>query len=462
MIFTFDFAFCAQLGWKEYLGHISCDHVTTNSLNTTYIHDLTLFRSYDELENQFTHYNSIEPTLTGDLFYNTEPTNKMNANTNVYNIVDECYNYNFLKDAITACIANNDAEENISTDTVQFSSTYCFDNTKSKDDGIINYNSINKASRNETETLQIEPTSYFEGSNYARNETVSFICNNELEKFIDINTGEIETKYSCDSNKTLKDEMEIYFCNDDIEKNIDIENIALELNSFIVTNDENLQRPENFREYSQLSQDSNYDQSLDFRHLRNQLSECKNKIENFIDQKKKIIITGYEKITTNIKSMKSHEHVFELYIQISKISQSYLYYLKKRQLPRIKNEIIALRINFDIGNLILEFIRIFEFFLTVYDMKKKIAPNKKISNKYRIKIHNYNIGIFSVFNYIPIIEIFESLKQQMSINKSLDYNLHVKIVKIIGCLRGYLFNLSSRTKYTIKLYNELNRIYNIS
>ncbi|WUR02991.1 putative SP-containing protein [Vairimorpha necatrix] len=193
------------------------------------------------------------------------------------------------------------------------------------------------------------------------------------------------------------------------------------------------------------------------KNIKKQLFDCQKKIEQFIEtmeQKKPKKIA-----CSKVKLKNKHEkNTHKCYMAIGRLKWNSLYKLINIQLPNIKNKIKNLKLSIKIRNILLEFVKLLDLFLTVYDKKVKI--NGSYSYDYRIIIHNYNIEIYSLFNYIPILETFDKIKYELTLYKCEDINAQVGLNTILDSIRDKLIALSEKSTLAKETYEKINQIFN--
>ncbi|WUR04475.1 uncharacterized protein VNE69_09030 [Vairimorpha necatrix] len=168
----------------------------------------------------------------------------------------------------------------------------------------------------------------------------------------------------------------------------------------------------------------NTDQSLEDNNLANvgkltsnsaSLNECINKIKNFIAQRKNessnihsfsdvYIHNSQKEIVIKNHNLITH---FFLNVFINKFNNEYI--------PRISMLIYGIDITEEIKDIILEFINVFKFFLTVYD--NKIIERNDLNTESNLKIISYNIKIMNFLENILIIDCLKKIEDDLMLKE---------------------------------------------
>ncbi|WUR02867.1 putative SP-containing protein [Vairimorpha necatrix] len=187
------------------------------------------------------------------------------------------------------------------------------------------------------------------------------------------------------------------------------------------------------------------------------ISECKTKTRQFIiEMKKKSILKENRKLDSQ-KNIKNNKDIEKYNVDLRMIKTKNLYKLTYIQMPIIKKKLKALSLPLDVQNIIYNFVDLFESFISVYDIKNKL--HKDYSNIQRIKVHENNIEIFSLFYYIPILETLEILRYELKSYNFENMIIHNKVIVLLNLIKKKLLNLSLLSDKAIKIYEKLNEIY---
>ncbi|WUR02989.1 uncharacterized protein VNE69_03202 [Vairimorpha necatrix] len=192
--------------------------------------------------------------------------------------------------------------------------------------------------------------------------------------------------------------------------------------------------------------------------IKKYLYACENRIKTFITVMELKSISKREIGVHIEKYKKVEDHINKHYKEITRIKNNFLYQLTLLTFPQIKREIENSDAPTEIKYIFFEFIKLFEFFLTVYNMKIKM--NGYILNKHRIDIHNYNIEIFSLFKYIPIIETLEIMNNKLRLYDYKNTFIKQRVINVYWLIKHKLVLLSNRSDIAKEIYEKLNQIYN--
>ncbi|WUR02687.1 uncharacterized protein VNE69_02208 [Vairimorpha necatrix] len=187
--------------------------------------------------------------------------------------------------------------------------------------------------------------------------------------------------------------------------------------------------------------------------------KCKNIIKKYIKRMKSKSVAKMITRMLITKKLEVMEPAKIIYHELEELKIDYLCIKTNYQLNEITKLIKKLNTPIEINIIIIEFIKITQLFLTIYDMEIN-TMGRKYSYSQRKKINLYNIEIYSLFNYIPLIETLENLKEQMDLYKYENIYKPMKIDKIMRAIKKIIFNLLSSTNKAVKIYEKLNRIYN--
>ncbi|WUR02876.1 uncharacterized protein VNE69_03097 [Vairimorpha necatrix] len=256
----------------------------------------------------------------------------------------------------------------------------------------------------------------------------------------------------------LKKEVEIYCGNDDKDQNIELNTIILQPIQFLDIEIEKIKTEEESKKVFTLKQNQTSDILFDFTPIITNIFACEKKIQNFIEKIKNGINLEKERNPSFIENSNTNLHIKKYYAALRQLKVKDLYKLKKIQVPLIKKKTRELCVPLDVRNIIFEFLKILESFLSVYDMKMKL--HKNLSNAQRINVHNFNINIFSLFPSVPMIETLELMDDNLRTYKYENIYMRIQVNAILYLIKTKLFKLSSISDKAVEIYKKLNLIYN--
>ncbi|WUR02259.1 uncharacterized protein VNE69_01198 [Vairimorpha necatrix] len=193
--------------------------------------------------------------------------------------------------------------------------------------------------------------------------------------------------------------------------------------------------------------------------MKNYLAACEVRIKHFILVMELKSFTNCKKRSKLIKPSRIDECAVAYYRAIREIKKQNKFQINKRKLPNVIQMIIKSEAPIEIKNIIYELIKTLQIFLEVYDMKANF-PKHKLPNSHRIKIHNYNIEIFSLFKYIPIIETLENMINELILYKYENFFIKTEVETILNSIYSILTHLAIKSSFVVEIYEELNEMYN--
>ncbi|WUR02692.1 uncharacterized protein VNE69_02213 [Vairimorpha necatrix] len=266
-----------------------------------------------------------------------------------------------------------------------------------------------------------------------------------------------EPSDKCSNSRSIKDEMKSHSFKTECAKKINIETSKSASNIILKETHATKQKKHKIENCLSSFPSHCHDQLCDFNSVRKQFSECEFQISCFIRKIKRISISK-NNASTKSEKYNQVEHAKEYYRKICIIKNEHTKYINHRQFPRIKNLLDSSWVPREIRDIIFEYITLFEHFLSVYDLKKKIT-GKNLTNTHRIEVHNYNVEIFSCFKDIPMAKILQNLRNQLKCYQYKEITTHNKVNMILIQLKNILTKLYSKSKKVIKYYESLNEIF---
>ncbi|WUR03909.1 uncharacterized protein VNE69_06222 [Vairimorpha necatrix] len=190
------------------------------------------------------------------------------------------------------------------------------------------------------------------------------------------------------------------------------------------------------------------------------LTICKNKIKNFIDQKK-LDVDGKSKLYIENKLTKENEKIFiECHTKIVSFSKNYIYRINNRYLPKLSKDIIDLEVSEKIKKVLLEIIILVESFVTVFYKKESIRNYRLITIKTMLRVLRYNIDIMSVFDHIPIFKTIYKIEVDMMLKDYKNDSTKMKVQAFFTSITRNLSSLYKKSTEIIEHYEECIKIIN--
>ncbi|WUR04276.1 uncharacterized protein VNE69_08034 [Vairimorpha necatrix] len=183
------------------------------------------------------------------------------------------------------------------------------------------------------------------------------------------------------------------------------------------------------------------------------LNDCKNKIKNFIDQKK-LKLDLSSKITN--KNVLNHEDEALLKVLNHKIHcfrNNYIYNLKKSFIPKISFKITKIT-NIYLEYCMNEMIDILDLVCKVFDKREPIIKYKLLSFKNTVLTIEYNIEIMSIFKYVPIIEIMKNIRKNI-VKEYEQEEIFSSVTNVINKFEG----MNNKAEEVIKMYEMCIEIF---
>ncbi|WUR04025.1 uncharacterized protein VNE69_07094 [Vairimorpha necatrix] len=481
MIFILDVIFGAEFNINEYIRKNPNKNPHNKYISIVSSTDLFEFRPYDELEKEINRMDYVYTVPHSIKNPNIEQNITFNTKNNSPKIDNVCYFDKTNKEATMLCIYCNDAKQNIHLKTTSSFADSNFPNNDMLQCNVKDDKEQNKTTVNTKTMFLIENSTNLKDMKmpYNKNDDIQHIIlgKDQIEKTPLIN-GSISLTHSSliykrktynqnialDTKELGKPSFDSYdesaMCyNNKTDKNVVVNGIENK-QPLKDTSKEISQLKDDLSEFLHFPNQITNDLSLDFAEIRKKMFECENKIIVFIENKKtklKSKIIKYPRIIRNIRSDKDIKKNYE---KIKRLKYNDIHKIKKIKLPRIKTEFYKSQLPSVLREIISKFIKLFERFLMIYDMKIDLSINSMLTTAQRIKIHDYNIEILSLFNHIPIIETTKKLENKLRLHNNENVSIHKNTDKILRSIKKILLTLSSKSDEVTKNFEVLNQIYN--
>ncbi|WUR02260.1 uncharacterized protein VNE69_01199 [Vairimorpha necatrix] len=188
------------------------------------------------------------------------------------------------------------------------------------------------------------------------------------------------------------------------------------------------------------------------------ISDCKHKMKKFENEMKRKRNLKKDKTLKKSNIVKTNEKYKCLCIKNIEKTMDNIYDLKMKQLPIIEQKIKSVNVPIEIENIIFKFLNLFDNFISIYKMKRRFLTVTS-SNNYRIKIINYNVELFSIFNNIPIIKTLEKMKTELRLYAYEKFCFRYVVNEILILLETKLRKLKTRSEHAIENYEKLKQLY---
>ncbi|WUR02685.1 uncharacterized protein VNE69_02206 [Vairimorpha necatrix] len=191
--------------------------------------------------------------------------------------------------------------------------------------------------------------------------------------------------------------------------------------------------------------------------MKSLLINCENKINQFkmrMESKSTQEQVNREKIRKDIEFGEDKN----IYEKLKTLNFDNLCIKTKKQLMEIKKLMKKYNTPIDIHNILIDFMKLIELFLTIYDMKNDITGFKYLCEQ-SIKLHRFDINIYSAFDYIPMIDTFEILRNRFGLYRYENKTMKRAVSAYIKALKMILFSLISSSYEARKIHEEIIQIY---